>query len=447
MQQSFELIQHQTQRLVMTQTLQQAILLLQMSSVELGVFVQEAVMENPLLEWLPAVKQTRAGSRTRSLGRIQDAALQAVSGEVDLAAHLHEQLRMTSVPEPLIPIVCYLIDSLDERGYLPLTCEEVARLTGAPCERVAQALAVLQQFEPCGVGAATLGECLMLQLERRNDHSMARDVSVYRLAKELIEDGLEWLAAGQYQKLQTRFRCSRSEIEAVRALLFQLDPHPGSAYSLRQTMYVVPDLALVEAERGYVVVMYDHAFPQLRFNEYYRSLAKTPLSAEEKAYFSQKTADALHLLRGIEARRRTVYRVAEAIAAYQADFFERGKQQMKPLTMKRLADELNLHESTVSRAVAGKYIETPQGVLEMKAFFSTSIATTNGESVSVARVHAILKEWIAEEDATAPLTDQELADRFLRDGIQVSRRTVSKYRDELKIPASSFRKRNNITNY
>ena len=441
MHQGYDLVQHQSQRLVMTQTLQQAIMLLQMSSVELREFIQEAVTDNPLLEWPITAKRTSVTKRSSGVGRIHDAALQAVNQGTDLHSMLHEQLGLLTIPPWLVAAVSYLIDNLDERGYLTVTLEEMAQTRGMTVESATSALAVLHSLEPSGIGARSLQECLQLQMQTTHHHLQADNPALYHLTIAIIQDGLEALGAGQYQKLQNRFKCSREDLELAIRLIRTLYPHPGAAFSHEVVAYVVPDLAVLKTEGRYVVLMYDHAFPNLRFNDYYRQLAKAELSTEEKEFFVKKTTHALNLLRSIEARRRTVYRVAEAIAEYQQDFFEFGSQRLKPLTMKRMADELHLHESAISRAVAGKYADTPQGVMELKAFFSTALSSAMGDDVSAASVQSTIVSWIAKENPQSPLTDQELADRFLRDGIKVSRRTIAKYREELRIPSSAVRKR------
>lgn len=441
MHQGYDLVQHQSQRLVMTQTLQQAIMLLQMSSVELREFIQEAVTDNPLLEWPITGKRTSVTKRSSGVGRIHDAALQAVNQGTDLHSMLHEQLGLLTIPPWLVAAVSYLIDNLDERGYLTITLEEMAQARGMTLESVTNALAVLHSLEPSGIGARSLQECLQLQMQTKHHHLQADTPALYHLTIAIIQNGLEALGAGQYLKLQTRFKCSRADLELAIHLIRTLYPHPGTAFSHEVVAYVVPDLAVLKTEGRYVVLMYDHAFPNLRFNEYYRQLAKAELSTEEKEFFVKKTTHALNLLRSIEARRRTVYRVAEAITEYQQDFFEFGSQRLKPLTMKRMADELHLHESTISRAVAGKYADTPQGVMELKAFFSTALSSAMGDDVSAASVQSTIVSWIAKENPQSPLTDQELADRFMRDGIKVSRRTIAKYREELRIPSSAVRKR------
>ncbi len=443
MQQAYDLIQHQTQRLVMTQTLQQAIQLLQMSSLEMREYIQEAVLENPLLDW-PAEKKRPASSQPSSgVGRIQDAALQAVNNGAHLYSVLHEQLRMLKISPPLVPVVAYMIDSLNDRGYLTASIDEIAKMQNMTVEQVGEALTILQSFEPTGVGARSLKECLHLQAKAKYSGESSSEVRL-PLVLAIIEEGLEWLAAGKTQQLLAKMQCSRSELEAAVALIRSLNPYPGSAIASETINYIVPDLAIVPDDRQFVIVLYDHAFPMVKFNEYYRQLAKADLSAHDKDFFTKKTSQALNLLRSMEARRRTVYRVAEAIVDIQQDFFAFGDKYMKPLTMKRIAEELQLHESTISRAVSGKYAETPQGIMELKSFFTSSLSNALGENVSATSVQFMIKSWITEENPQAPFTDQELADRFLQNGIHVSRRTIAKYRDELHIPSSAARKRKSL---
>lgn len=425
----------------MTQTLQQAVQVLQMSTLELQDFLINAVTDNPLLEWPQLPVPGNAVRRQSGVGRVQDIALQAVARSADLHSVLHEQLHVASVAKEFYPVVAWLIDQIDERGYLPTDLDVLFANRQVSEVLLNDAIAVVQGFDPAGVGARTLQECLTLQLLDREKTDLAADSETLHLAINICKSHLELLATGQLARVQAYYQCDWNLLEQAVAVIRTLNPHPGLAYSNEQAPYVIPDLAILPTDQQLVVIMYDHAFPALRFNDYYKALNKQQLSAEDRDFFMKKTTAAINLLRSVEARRRTVFRVTEALAEVQQDFFMRGKGHLKPLTMKAVAERLNLHESTISRAVAGKFAETPHGIIELKTLFSTALHSTSGDQVSAASVRQQLKQWIAEEDATRPLTDQGLAERFANAGVQVSRRTIAKYRDELYIPSSTARKR------
>jgi len=463
MQQAYQLQQLQVQRLIMTQSIQQAIAVLQMPTVDLWSYVQEACLENPLLEWAvdrDAVRKEYGGcTRTarewlerrgsRGLGAFADVASQAVAGAGvgagSLRSSLHEQLGWLQVMPDVRAAARVLIDSLDERGYLPEGVAEHAAASRLPRVAFTEALMVLQEMEPHGLAARDLRECLLLQLRFL---PYTPDVE---LAYRIVSDHLQEIPGAGSLRAMAALNCTRGQWQAALAVIRGLEPRPGQAHWTDPIPYVAADVSVVQACNRWVVIMHDDVVPTVRIDEEYRRMlekgsgpespAEESLSPEVREYLLKKTVAATSLLRSLEARRRTLFRVAEAIAQHQSEFLIRGPEFLKPLTMKMVADDLLLHESTISRAVAGKYMQTPQGLFELRYFFSSALQTTSGEVAAGKGVRAAIKRLIEQEDKAEPMTDQDLASRLLQQGVRVSRRTVAKYREELRLPASSARRR------
>ncbi|PWI57381.1 RNA polymerase factor sigma-54 [Sulfoacidibacillus thermotolerans] len=440
MQQGYRLVQQQVQRLALTQTLQQAIAILQMSTHELWELATQAITDNPLLEWPKRERQERA--RLRGLGRQSDAAVYAVAHRSKLDAVLREQLAMQHICERQRRLVDYLIDCLDERGYLSISEEEIAAHLRVPKSEVLYALWILQGFEPHGVGARSLQECLLLQLNARMGQCERAQRPLFELAKRMLTDDLTQLrATGSHVKLAQKYHCSETQCQQAIRLIQSLDPRPGWQYAADDVQYIYPDVIVTKLGTDYVVTANDLALPQLRLSEEYTEFLNQKRGSELRDYVARQTGLAQAFVRGIEARKRTVQRVAEMIVHYQRDYFEFGDAMLKPLTLKMVADELGLHESTVSRAVSGKYAQTPRGIFELKHFFSARlISSGQEEGVSAASVKAQLKFLIDRENRSEPFTDQQLADQLKQSGIRVSRRTIAKYREELNIPNSAQRR-------
>jgi len=442
MQHAYGLVQQQTQHLAMTQTLQQAIAVLQMSTAELWEYAEEAVTENPMLEWVHRERQERA--RYRGVGRIGDVAAIAVAQHDTLATILHEQLRFSGLREPYRRLTGYLIDCLDERGYLEIPVEEIAEHLQIQQTDVLIALRELQKFEPFGVGARDLRECLLLQLTAPSGCAETVADAVLDAAIRTVSGEWKALCGHKRSQLMGRLGCSQEVVNEAFALIQSLDPHPGLRFSATGATYIVPDMVILRTSDGYIAAANDMAFPHLRVNEEYRSYlagvrSERGTEGDTRDYLLRNLSSATALLRSIEARRRTLHRVVEALTLVQQGFFDFGPTHLKPLTLKMIADELGLHESTVSRAVAGKFVQTPRGVFELRHFFSSKLAAGDGAGVSSASVKASIRSLI-EGERQDVLTDQALADILQSQGIRISRRTVAKYREEMKIAPSSMRR-------
>ncbi|MHB1956185.1 MAG: RNA polymerase factor sigma-54, partial [Sulfobacillus sp.] len=411
MQQAYGLVQQQEQHLAMTQTLQQGLAVLQMSTTELWEYAAEAVTENPMLDWVQRERQERA--RFRGVGRIGDVAALAVAQPDTLALTLHEQLRLSDLHGSRRRIVHYLIDCLDERGYLEIPVEEIAEHLQIPRIDVLAALRELQSFEPPGVGARDLRECLCLQLTARSTEANTPDDAVLDVAIRAVVGEWETLCGRRRSQLMGRLGCSEDIMHEALTLIQSLDPRPGLRHGLQRAVYIVPDMAILRTKDGYIVAANDVAFPHLRVNEEYRSylsVARTDqdTGGDTRDYLLRNLSSATALLRSIEARRRTLQRVTEALVVHQQGFFDFGPTHMRPLTLKMIADDLGLHESTVSRAVAGKFVQTPRGVFELRYFFPSRLGSDDGAGVSAASVKASIKALI-EGESQEVLTDQMLA--------------------------------------
>lgn len=425
--------QEQTLKLTLTPQLRQAIEILQFSSMELLEYLHEQQMENPLIE-LEELYQYIHDVPGTAMPRQSEEERHSFHAVVASTATLHERLEEQLMEFPLTTeqkrICTYLIGNVDERGYLDISVGEAARLLGVEETAVENAIAWLQQMDPPGVCARDLQECLLLQLRRLSPDD--------GLAMRLVEEALEELAQGKIQQLAQRYGVTPAEIQRAYDRIQALNPHPGLAFHTDSPRYLVPDVQIEKVNGEYVVIMLDHWMPHFRINPAYHQLIHH--SDEQVAgYMREKLNAALWIARSIEQRRQTLYRVVECLVEEQQEFLDKGFAYLRPLTLKQVADKLGLHESTVSRATNGKYAQTPLGLVELKAFFTHSIGRE--DDVSPEWVKQRMKALIDEEDKRKPLSDQKLAERLAAEGICLSRRTVAKYREEMRIPSSAKRRR------
>jgi len=468
----FGLNLEQTQKLIMTPELRQAITVLQMSSLELTEYVEQQVLENPLLELrdhdgerAEEAEAAREEDSPAAAGKKEfdpdwveyfadssDLGLcpnrgqrevieqpgyeQFISHAPTLVDHLNMQLSLSRADKELKSIVRYLIGNVDARGYLGISLEEAGEQLGVGPEKMQQALRVLQSFDPPGVGARNLQECLTIQLDLLQEDNP--------IVRQLVEEYLEDLAGGRLAKIAARLNVSPQEIQRAADILKKLEPKPGRNFSHHDEIrYIVPDVVVEKVEGQYVILVNDVAIPRLTINNTYRTVLAKNSAADQntKQFVEEKLNAAAWLIRSIEQRRLTLYKVANCLVELQRDFLDHGVKYLKPLNLKKVADMVGVHESTVSRATSNKYIQTPQGVFEMKYFFSTGLSDASGTQVSAESLKKMLREIIQEEDPANPLSDQKIAELFGQRGVKISRRTVTKYRDELGIPSTARRKR------
>jgi RNA polymerase sigma-54 factor len=452
----------QTQKLVMTPELRQAITILQLSSLELDEYIEQEILNNPLLEVSedgPKPDETFDKLRQKDSDNIdweeyfQDCSdldfirfprekreeetsfENFVSSPPSLQEHLMMQLHLSNVSKIGFKIGEFLIGNLDKRGYLAISTREAAELLRVPEEEVEKVLKLIQTFEPAGVGARNLKECLLIQVEQKNIDSPN--------IRRLIENHLKDLAEARYTRIAEALNITLAEVQRLKDIILTLDPKPGRNFSeTNDTQYIVPDAIIQKVGDEYVVVMNDTISPRLSINPYYRSL----LYSEDKEstiskFLSHKLDSALWLIKSIEQRRITLSKVIKSIVDVQRDFLDYGITCLKPLTLKQIADKIGVHESTVSRAISGKYVQTPRGLFELKFFFKNGLDNVDGSSISSESIKKMIKEMVAGEDPYNPLSDQKIADNLKKKGIVISRRTVAKYREETGIPSSAKRKR------
>ena len=428
------------QQLAMTPRMRQAIRLLKLSTLELRGELRQILESNYMLEmdeevlrddWMEGPSREHAGRGTDSLPEPEKSLRDQLFRQLVEARLSHEDYLIGTV----------IIDAIDERGYLECSMhdllESLARLgLRAEAEEVEAVLARVQRFEPPGVAARSLSECLVRQLEESAADMRRRDLAV-RIAR----DHLEAVARGELGGLVRRLGTTRDALDGALALLRTLNPRPGAGYPGAPTEYVTPDLGVFRAGGDWRVELIAGAAPELRINPVYADLARRDDQGADSLSLRQRLSDARWLIKSLANRAETLLRVARAIVRHQTEFLEHGEERMQPLGLRDIAFELDLHESTVSRVTSGKYAQTPRGVFELKYFFSNQLTTVDGAGASATAIRARLRKIIEREEPGRPWSDQRLASDLERSGVRVARRTVAKYRESLGIPPSNERRR------
>ena len=447
----------QKQTLIMTPRLQQAIQLLQFSTMELSQFIDEEIKSNPILDaeieepketkldyeesniWDDYLANTDYGwnlerqERDRQVEEINYENF--ISAQPSLSEHLLSQFDLLANDEETRMIGEYLIGNLDERGFLSLTPEVAAEALRTDLSKVVQVLKTIQTLDPVGVGAQGLVESLLIQ--SRNFYGENP------FLEQILEHHLEDLGENRIKQIAAKLKVPPALIQEAADMIKNLNPRPAAGFSTDyETRYLEPDVFIEKVGEEYVVVMNDQAVPRLRINSYYRRILKTFNSGEEaREYLEKKMNSALWLIKSIEQRRMTIYRICETIIEMQRPFLDYGIKYLQPMTLNQVAERIEVHESTVSRATANKYVQTPHGIFELKFFFNSGIASDDGDGLASVGVKQIIEELIDGEDPTKPLSDQRIMELIENKGYTISRRTVAKYRDELGIPSSSKRRR------
>jgi RNA polymerase sigma-54 factor len=353
--------------------------------------------------------------------------------QTTLTDHLEWQLGLSNPPEPDNTIAHEIIGNLDEKGYLQTSVEEIAQAGPYNLTDVERALQLVQHLDPIGVGARHLQECLLIQAQ----HYGFAGTPVETMIREM----LDLLRNHNYQEIARRLKCSLEEVEKWLDAIKHFDPVPGLKYSSSAPQYVTPDVYVVKMDGDYKIILDDDGIPRLRINPLYRRMLEEKSTPEETVtYIKEKIKSALWLIKSIDQRQKTIYKVAESIVRHQRAFLDYGIDLLKPLILKTVADDIGMHESTVSRAVTNKYMHTPQGVYEMKFFFHSSLSNSRGVDISSLSIKEKIRKMIEAEDAMKPLSDSEITSNFQREGLKISRRTVAKYREDMKIPASHQRR-------
>ncbi len=460
----------QTQKLIITPELKLAITLLQYSALELQDHIQEELLNNPALEVIeskdidkpeeiepepePSVEKSAddefpweeyfrdmdletalpASGRPAERSEYQPAIENCAGDSGTMLEDLHGQLRMLPLSRRQYFIAAYLAGNLDHNGYLQGELEELAAALGAGMRELEEGLSIVQKLEPAGIGCRNLQECLILQLKKLDQTPT--------LAVDIVNSYLPAAADCRFSYIASRLGCEKKAVEEAVEFIRTLNPKPGSIFGEGdETRYIIPDVIVEKVEGRYMIMGNDSIVPQLTISPFYRQMLKNGQADESLAAFVKgKIEKAFWLIRSIEQRRLTLLKVSQQIVDIQKPFLDHGIKKLKPLTLKNVALSIGVHESTVSRATANKYIQTPRGLFPLKFFFSSGIGGSGGADYSSHSIKTFIRELVETEDREKPLSDQRLAELLQERGINISRRTVAKYREEISIPASYKRR-------
>ena len=464
------------QKLILTPSLQQAIKLLPMSTLELADLLNQEVVENPLLEEVPtedlqpvdanpaADKEVEDKAKADKTDSWDDADYEYFFGDYlddgyrprapqevkelppientlstssSLTDHLEWQLSLQTDTdtENIREIGEAIIGNLDDDGYLVASVDEIASMGPWPVDDVERALRLIQGFDPIGVAARDLQECLTLQIRHLRLEGTPTE--------KIVAEHLRLLHNHQMPDLARKLGLTIDELKGHIEIIQHLDPKPGSRFNPQPSQYVIPDVYIIKVEDQYVAVLNEDGLPQLRISPTYRRLLDKGAAEnndETRAYVKDKFRSALWLIKSVEQRQKTIHKVATSICTFQRDFLDHGIEHLRPLVLRDVANDIGMHESTVSRVVTNKYMHTPQGVFEMKYFFHSGISSSYGDAVSSVTIKNRIKKIIEGEDPKKPLSDSKIVNILQREGLMLARRTIAKYREELKISTSNQRK-------
>jgi RNA polymerase sigma-54 factor len=470
------------QQLVITPQLQQAIRLLQLTRLELVDLISQEMKENPLLEEVEEGREyaeveeslTEKGEgeapaeaeKTREVkgegeggdefdwenylenynlstvyrqsapdGEEKPSFENFLTKRTTLIDHLSWQLQLSYFTEEEHKVGAYILGNLDEDGYLKVSLEDICSEMHFPQEKVEEVLRRIQQFDPVGVAARDLKECLLIQLEQLS----VRD----SIAEKIVLEHLALLKNRNHPVIARRLGVTLDRVNQAAYLISKLDPKPGRAFGGDVIQEIIPDVYVYKVEGDYVIYLNDEDLPRLKVNAYYRNiLTDTHFIMEgDKKYIQEKLRSALWLIRSIHQRQRTIYKVTKSIVKFQREFLDKGIQFLKPLVLRDVAEDIQMHESTISRVTHNKYVHTPQGIYELKFFFNTGITSTQGETLASESVKNLLREIIAKEDPRKPYSDEKLVQILKEMNIHIARRTISKYREMMKILSSNERRK------
>ncbi|MBU0543896.1 MAG: RNA polymerase factor sigma-54 [Proteobacteria bacterium] len=465
-----------SQQLVMTPQLQMAIKLLQLSRLELLDTVRQELDSNPMLEEVQdSVSNELLTEPAEILRQPDDSLTKEVKieekihdafdwnnyideynapGKINFEAekketpsyeafisrteslndHLLWQLLMTGPSKEEEDIGSLIIGNLNGAGYLDVSVEDISKISGSSAEKVEKVLSTIQTFDPSGVCARNLSECLLIQAKQLGLHGT--------LVTDIIQNHLNYLENNNFRAIAKVLKADMREVEVAVNIIMGLEPKPGRKFSDEEPQYITPDIYVYKVENNFVVVLNDDGMPKLRVSSYYKKNmgrgGKIPNDARD--YIQEKMRSATWLIKSIHQRQKTIFKVMESILKFQREFFENGISFLKPMVLRDIAQDIEMHESTISRVTTNKYAFTPQGIFELKYFFNSSINRTTGESLASASVQDMIKRLIKNEDPQKPYSDDKIADILLNSNVNIARRTVAKYRDVLKILSSNKRK-------
>ncbi len=469
------------QKLVMTPQLRQAIRLLQLGRLELTEALHAELEQNPMLEEVPSLLEQPVnpealnaeenpyqaetaftdqvkGDDPATVAEINwndyvnsfdsdlsfsretppaDAPSQFdfISTTPDLTAYLQWQLTHLDLTEQDILLTTFIVCNLNEHGFLEATIEDIRAYGQCTAEEAEGALRLVQSLEPAGVGAMDIRESLLLQLDRLDYYDT--------LPYQIVDQHMPLLETQNYAKLAREVGTTQKKILEAIAVIQELTPYPGNEFSNRQINYVIPDVYVYKIDGEFVIQLNDEGLPQLQLSEEYLKLLKqrsTGLSAESKSYLRENKRNAEWFIKSIDQRQKTIYKVMESLLKFQRDFFESGPAAMKPLILRDVAEDIGMHESTISRVTTNKYVHCPQGIYELKYFFSTAVSTPDGDTVAAEAIKTRIRQLINSENPAKPLSDNKISELLSKENITVARRTVAKYRDQLKILPVKYRR-------
>lgn len=464
------------QQLVLAPQLRQSLEMLQVPVLELQTLIQNEIQQNPTLEeeltdsndrvevesikdeesepssdgdvdeqlealaklddeWREYFQQSRsAASYSADDAARRQFFLDSLTEPQSLQDHLQEQLRFANLSEEEVQLGELIIGSINDDGFLNVTCDELEETTGYPVALIQRLVDVIQEFDPVGVGARNLRECLLLQINRLSMQDT--------LAALIVRDHLLSLAGHKFTDIARALKETPEAVQQAAQFIGTLEPRPGRQFTTTATTYVLPEVIVTRNNGAYAINLNNEQIPHVRISNHYRKLMADPAtSTEVKTYIRDKIRAGEFLIKSIGQRQQTISRIANEIVKVQNDFFEHGVSHLRPLTMAEIANTLGIHETTVSRAIAGKYMQTPRGTYEMKYFFTPGFKTRDGKQVSNKTIKDTISRLVAGEDTTNPLSDQQMVDLLKEQGTKVARRTIAKYREELRILPSHLRKR------
>ncbi len=452
----------QEQRLVLTQNMQQSIKLLQMSLHDLREYIDNEYSENPVLEVNEEISSYDDEQMNKDVN-IEDkydhkklveelyadnykdrsetnysneevSPLNFIEKKVSLKEYLQEQLIEADIDQYMLNICSYIVESLDYRGYLEISTRELAEELSISEDIVNKALEVVQALEPYGIGARNIKECLLIQSSKLN---ILDDI-----IEKIILNHLENIAENKYEVVAKDLNINPREAQRYGDLIKRLEPKPSRGfYTGEEVNYIIPDAEIKNVDGEFFILMNESVLPRLMINKTYRDVLRNNQDSETNTYVKEKINQALFLIKSIEQRKNTLYKVLECVVEKQKDFFKFGRQHIKPLTLKEVAEIINVHESTVSRAIKDKYVLTSYGTIKIKNLFASGLSSNSNEDMATSKIKNEIKKIVDEENKSKPLSDQLISSMLIEKNMNISRRTVAKYREELGIKSSSARKR------
>lgn len=445
----FGLSMHQEQKLIMTQQMQMSIKILQLSSFELQEYIEKEIQENPLLEAKYDKKEDKLNYKDiikylefddythNNYVKCDDEEVSPfnfISNKKSLKEYLKEQIADFDEKDCIKHICNYIIENIDSKGYLGVSTEDISKEIHIPLNVVEKALVIVQSLEPYGVGARDLKECLKIQLYQRKMENCK--------LLQIIDNHLEDIAENRYNIIGKSLNITPMEAQRYGDIIKKLQPKPSSGfYTGEEVNYIIPDAYIKKIGEKYYIIMNDDLVPKLMINNLYKGIINKNEDKSAVEYVKNRLDSAAFLIKSIENRKSTIYRVLESILEIQREYFDYGERYLKPMTLKEIADSLNMHESTISRAIRDKYIHTSKGTIKIKSLFTTSIQGTNSDNMSSTNVKKLISNLIDKEDKKSPLSDQYISDELKKVNVNISRRTVTKYREEMGIKSSKGRKR------